>query len=339
MTTHPSIEDLSQWVRERIYPLVQSPAIRSFTVQGKKLFVLKLPPGAHKPYSYCDPATKALTFFKKSAGSVHELNPNEIRGLYETAILEQAHLIVGAQRPAPSSDDRISSYQKIAKAKLEDIDNFGFLGMYTLPSIATDIPVSALQDFLQSHRHSFSEFLRYARTIEAFQDGVFVSYRPRALGDIKSTAGLTLCQDGFVALDSQMDPDMNRPKQLHAGWMTYETQRHLQMTKALLAGQVDADVRFVMELELSKDFELMFSTEFGSGFYTAQYTGDHHPIKRTVSWTDIHDHDGPKRNIVMPVVQDIMDEVGRIFGLSKAPARLWSSEGYMTYVKGLESQR
>jgi hypothetical protein len=243
-------------------------------------------------------------------------------------------------QPVLSSDDRISKHQKIAKAKLEDIDNLGFLGMYTLPGTAVDIPVSALQDFLQSHRNSFSEFLRYFDAIEAFQDGLFVSCRPRALGAIKSTAGLTLYREGFVALDSQMDTVMDRPKQLHSGWLTYETQRHLQLTKALLAGQGVADVRFVLELGLSKDFQLMFGTEFvGSSFHTAQYTGDHHPIKRTVVLADIHDYDGPKRNIVMPAVQDIMDEVGRIFGLSQAPARLWDSDGYMTFVKGLENQR
>src|SRR2546428_11809117 len=66
--TCPSIEDLSQWTRERIYPLIQSPAIRSFKVDGKTMFILKVPAGVNTPYSYCDPATKALTFFKKSAG-------------------------------------------------------------------------------------------------------------------------------------------------------------------------------------------------------------------------------------------------------------------------------
>src|SRR5262249_25129130 len=162
-----------------IYPLVQSPAIRPFTVHNKTLFVLKVPQGAHKPYSYCDPATKALTFFKKSSGGVHELNPNEIRDLYQSAILEQAQLIAGTQQPIPgtqqpatsSSDARIKQHQKIVRTKLEDVENFGFLGMYSLPGQAVDIPVAALQDFVQAHRSSFSEFLRYSRAIESFQDG------------------------------------------------------------------------------------------------------------------------------------------------------------------------
>ena len=183
-----------------------------------------------------------------------------------------------------------------------------------LPSIDIDISVKELQQFVDSHRWDFSEFLRYIAAIEPFQDGLFIAYRPRSISkDIKATAGITLHRGGLVALDSQTDPLMDKDKHIHAGWLTYEIQRHLQLTKALLGGHAVTGIRFVLQFELSSGFQLMFSTEFGgSSFYTAQYTGDHHLIERNISLADIYDHAGSKRNIVMPVVQNIMDEIGRI---------------------------
>jgi hypothetical protein len=54
--------------------------------------------------------------------------------------------------------------------------------------------------------------------------------------------------------------------------------------------------------------------------------------------SEIHDYDGDKRNVVIPIVADMMDEVFRIFGLSAASG-LWDENGRLTYVKGLENQR
>jgi len=59
-----------------------------------------------------------------------------------------------------------------------------------------------------------------------------------------------------------------------------------------------------------------------------------------VALSEIHDHDKGKRNIVMNVVRDIVDEVYRIFGFSKAGTPpLWNEQGYLLYVKGLENVR
>jgi hypothetical protein len=74
---------------------------------------------------------------------------------------------------------------------------------------------------------------------------------------------------------------------------------------------------------------------WSEGHYTP-----HQPIHREVELSAIHDYDGDKRNIVLNVVRDIIDEVYRIFGFSKAGSpRLWDENGYLLYVKGLENQR
>jgi hypothetical protein len=41
----------------------------------------------------------------------------------------------------------------------------------------------------------------------------------------------------------------------------------------------------------------------------------------------------------MPLVKDMMDEICRIFGFSKTPPGAWDEKGYLSFVKGLESQR
>lgn len=73
--------------------------------------------------------------------------------------------------------------------------------------------------------------------------------------------------------------------------------------------------------------------------YVSQYTGAHHPIEKDVNLLDIHKYDGEKRNTVMPVVKEIMDEVCRIFGFSKTLIGVWDEQGKLGYVKNLENQR
>jgi hypothetical protein len=225
------------------------------------------------------------------------------------------------------------------KVKLENCQDFGFLGIYSKPKQRTEIPVEHLIDFLEKHRNHFSESMRYYRDLEPLQDGVSVGYFPRAIrDDIKSTWRLTVYKDGLVALDSQADSLMDKNKVLHPYWLSYELQRHFQLSKALLE---DFDVEFlhlVVELDNIEDFSLSFETNPLLG--QSLYSDGHHPIERLVRLSEIHAYNSPERNIAIPVVKDIMDEVCRIFGFSKTPPGVWDQMGRLTYVApGLERQR
>jgi hypothetical protein len=70
-----------------------------------------------------------------------------------------------------------------------------------------------------------------------------------------------------------------------------------------------------------------------------RYSGAHHPVEKDVNLADISRWDGPDRNIVIPDVKGIMDEVYRIFGAPKTTHRLWDEKGYLIYVRGLEGTR
>jgi hypothetical protein len=347
LACNPSAEDLSQWVKERIHPLVTSPAVRFFEVQGMKVAIFKIPPGVNKPYCYYDPSAKSLSVFKKTAGGIAEVAPDEIWEFFRTQIIEQAAKILRAaelQGGTPHTaltidEDRLRVRQDPMKAKLENCRDYGFLGIYSQPEVPIDIPLADLNTFLEVHRNHFSESMRYNRGHEPLQDGVSVGYYPRAIrNDIKSTSRLTLYRDGLVALDSQADTLMDKNKTLHPYWLSYELQRHLQLSKTLLEHYQVKTVHLVIELDNIEDFSLSF--ERNPLFGQSSYSGGHHPIERHVPLLGVHAYDSPERNIVIPVVKDIMDEICRIFGLSKTPPGVWDQKGWLTYVgPGLENLR
>jgi len=347
LACHPRPEDLSQWVKERIHPLVTSPAVRFFEVQGMKVAIFKIPPGVNKPYCYHDPSAKSLSVFKKTAGGIAEVAPDEFREFFRTQMIEQAAKILRAaelqgrtRRTALTIDEgRLKARQDSMKAKLENCKDFGFLGIYSQPDVPIEIPFEDLSRFLEVHRNHFSESMRYSRGPEPLQGGASVGYYPRAIrDDIKSTWRLTLYKDGLVALDLQADPLMDKNKTLHPYWLSYELQRHLQLSKALLEHYHVETVDLVVQLQNIEDFSLSFETNPGLG--QSPYSGGHYPIDRRVRLSEVHPYDSTQRNIVVPVVKDIMDEICRIFGFSKTPPGVWDQKGGLTYVApGLENRR
>ncbi len=345
LAVHPRLEDLSQWVKERIHPLLTSPAIRFFQVAGKKVAVLKIPPGVNKPYCYCEPPNNAITYFKKTSGGIVELSPDEVREFHRTHIIDQATRILraaesqGAISPGSAAalrPEKLKKHRDLIQAKLENVSDFGFVELCTWPVNSVEIPVNVLREFLEQHRFHFTEMLRYSLNIEMLQDGVSLGYFPNAIRqDTKSTMRTTLYKDGLVAADAQADTFMEGNHTLHTGWLSYELQRHLQLAKALLKEHGVSRVHLAIDFEQIEDFSIAMDFRWSEGHYSP-----HEPIRREVELSDIHDYNGDKRNIVMDVVRDIIDEVYRIFGFTKAGApKLWDDSGYILYVKGLENQR
>ena len=337
----PSSEDLSQWVRERIHPLVSSPAIRFFQIDGKTIAILKVPQGMNKPYCYCDGPTSGVTYFKKTAGGVAELSPDEIREFHRTHIIDQAKRVLqslerGTKVGSTLGPVSLQNHKQFVLPKLENVNDYGLVSFCAWPSVTVDIPVDRLREFMEHHRFRFSETLRYSPNVEFTQTGVSVGYFPRSIRkDIRSTCRTTLYRDGLIAFDAQVDTFMEGRRGLHAGWLCYELQRHLQLAKSLLEDQGVSAIHAVLDFEHIEEFAIAMDFRWSEGHYTP-----HEPIKREVELSKIHDQDGEKRNIVMDVVKDIVNEVYRIFGFSKAGSpRLWDENGYLLYVKGLENQR
>jgi hypothetical protein len=346
LTNHPSVEDLSLWVKDTVHPLVASPAVRFFEVMDRKVAIFKIPAGVNKPYAYCDPGGRSLTYFKKTAGGIVELSPDEVKEFYRTQIIEQAHTTLRATgsrafpalRAATSESDVASKRAKDAVSRLEDPKDYGLVEIYCAPVGDVAIAVSELENFVRLHQLHFSESMRYFREVEVRQDGVSVAYFPSAIRkDAKSTVRISLYRDGATSFNALADTFLRGDRELHSGWLSYELQRHLQLSKALLADRT-TQIYLTLNLGYIAAFRLGIMAD-RLGMQHASYTGSHEPITRRVALADIYDYDGNNRNTAMPVVQDIMKEVGSIFGLSQAPINLWDGNGYLTFIKGVEGQR
>jgi hypothetical protein len=314
--------------------------------------ILKVPDGSNKPYCYYDPPTHGVWYFKRTGSSIAELTPDEIREFYRTCFTEQVDSFLreaefrgGIEaRNVAVRKRRLKRHQRWVKTKLENPKEFGFVGVYTLPVRTVEIPWKDLNEFLTLHRSRFSSELSRSGEPERVQNGVSAGYFPRAIRqDIKSTHRTTLYTDGLVALDSQADPLMDSAsrglgKILHPYWLSYELQRHLQLSRAILEPRNVDRADLVVEFENIEDFSMGFQ---GSSSYvdTSPYSGFHLPIEREVNLSEVYKYDdADRRNIAMPTVKDIMDEVCRIFGNAQPPG-LWDEKGYLTYVKGAENTR
>ena len=348
LTRHPTLEDLSQWVKERVHPLIASPSIRFFDVQGRKIAIIKVPAGVNKPYCYYEPSTKSLSHFKKTAGGIAELTPEEVRESYRTHMIEQASIILRASELQEGvgvtrrerKEHRLKPHQSMVKPKLENAKDYGFVGIYCLPLQRVDLTTERLNTFMLQHKFEFSEIMRYYDNVEQFQNGVSVGYFPRSIRqDIRSTARITLYRDGLIAFDAQADHLMDKDRNLNPYWLAYEIQRHLQLSRAALEDFNLESVRVIVELDNIEDFSMSLHAGYLDDGYVSQYTGVHHPIENDVNLLDIHEYDGEKRNIVMPVVKEIIHEVCRIFGFSKTLHGVWDKQGKLGYVKGLEGRR
>jgi predicted HTH transcriptional regulator len=94
VSSSPSIEDISQWVNERIYPLPPPVGVRTFAVLGRMVVVSRVPAGNDKPYAYYDPATRITKYFQRSAGGIRELKASEIRDFFRESLVGQASIML-----------------------------------------------------------------------------------------------------------------------------------------------------------------------------------------------------------------------------------------------------
>ncbi len=234
---------------------------------------------------------------------------------------------------------RLRKHREIILPKLESVKEYGLLEIGCSPIQHAEIPISNLEEFLQRNRLQFSESMRHFGAVEIAQSAVAVGYSPRGIrADTKNTVRFTFYRDGMVVFDGLPDTFLGKDRRLHAGWVAYELQRQLQLAKAVLKDSEVRAIMVVIRLEHIHSLPMGFPAPDGQWMQDHRYVGPHEPISRVIKLSEIHDHDGEMRNTVMPAVVDIMDEISRIYGQSKA-RNLWDENGTLLYVRGLEKQR
>ncbi len=243
----------------------------------------------------------------------------------------------------PDLDSRLAKHKAWAIPKLENTAALGHIGIYCFPYQSISISVRELEELAAKCQNGFSAALGHCNQPEPFQLGISLGRYPRTISaDIKSTQRFTLYRDGLIAFDALADLGIGMAgpevaNALNPYWLSYEIQRHLQLVKAALGTHGVGRLRTIVELDGIEGFSLRVGVRtlpFATTEYP--YSGIHVPISRDVDMPDIHAHDGPKRNIIMQPVRDIMEEVFGMFGLSPAQGNVSDEDGTLIYVKGLE---
>src|SRR5258706_8570273 len=96
-----------------------------------------------------------------------ELRPDDVRELYRSAIIEQSERILRAsalqsgQSPPSSPDATVTKHKAFVIPKLENVADFGHVGIYCLPYDSVTISVADLEKFVADHRFRFSEVMRF----------------------------------------------------------------------------------------------------------------------------------------------------------------------------------
>lgn len=234
---------------------------------------------------------------------------------------------------------RLLKHRETVLPKLENVSEYGLLEIGCFPVQHAEVPVSNLEEFLLRNRLQFSESMRHFRAVEITQSAIAVGYSPLGIrSDTKNTVRFTFYRDGMVVFDGLPDTFLGKDRRLHAGWVAYELQRQLQLAKALVKGSEVRSIAVVIHLEHIQSLPLGLPGPSGQWMEDHRYVGPHELISRVIKVSEIHDHDGEMRNVVMPAVGDILDEISRIYGQSKA-RNLWDENGRLLYVRGLENQR
>ena len=344
---------MSEWAKNFIAPLLQSPSIREFNVVGKNVVLIKVPSGNNKPYLFCNPSSGEFSIFVRTSGGTALLPPHQIKDFFREVITGEALATYQAlskeeeAKPAGKGMEKedlaaaLEPRQSRNIAKLEDPQGYGYFGIYCLPENKVTIDLSDIERFFINHRTDFSEAIRFFDQPEVEQDCVSVGFYPRAIRkDIKSTSRVTCYGDGITSLDAQLDFLMDKGKVLHIYWAAYEIQRQLQFTKAMLASYRVKTIHVVVDLKYISEHKIIFNPDSPINIVESPYSGYHRPIiLKDLKLDDIYDYNGTKRNVTMPVVKQIVNKICTIFGLSKALPGVWDEEGYLVYVRGLESHR
>jgi len=324
---------LQGWIKERIHRKVYVP-IRIFDIASKKILVVKIPPGKRKPYAYYDPSAKSYIYIRKSTGRIDFLKLEEIESLYYENLVESANKLQSLNSHSPKESrnaikDRIKSHQEYIIPKLENIKDYGYWYLYCYPNKTVSIEEKHLKVTFLDISKKYCEALNLSPNTETIQEGYSRGYFPDMIReDIKSTCRTTCYNNGFIALDSQVDITLENNNLINLHSFTYYIQRHLQLCKEILESYCD-EVHYWLNFEYINSFSVPIGGSFVREKYS--YQGYHKPIKGIVKIANIPGRD--LWNKASPTVIEIVRKIARIFGLRDLPTGILDSEGIINYSK------
>jgi len=231
-----------------------------------------------------------------------------------------------------TGDERIKRHEKLVSNLLQDRDSRGYYAMYSIIHPRIQIPIKQIRDTFLNIGRTYTESLTYADAPITHPDGYSRIYKCRDEKRNLVNSQITTCYfDGLIVTDGYIDLFCEGNDGLNPNWLFYRIQRHLQLSGEILAGLTD-DFGFILSFQHLEKFKWEI---FRSHRVDARlpYSGYYHDIIHYINMSDIHGRD--KWNIKMDIVEKIMIDVARIFGMDTLPQEYWNDKGELDYSHGI----
>lgn len=194
---------------------------------------------------------------------------------------------------------------------IENTTSYGSLSIYAFPSeLSEPLHIPDVRNVFRGGQR-FSEVFFHADQDILLQNAITRAYYPRGIDEnIKSSTRWTVYTDGFCALDSQLDHLFSENQNLNPVWLSYEIQRTLQLFYFILNGH-STHISLLLNLGNLSGWKI---EEYDYRHTKHPFTGRSLPIEKIIELDTIY-HDNENWSNVMPVVEEIIDEVATMFGL------------------------
>lgn len=231
-----------------------------------------------------------------------------------------------------SNDYRYLRHTKLIQKYLPYIEDYGYYGLYSFTLHEVKINEERMKDTILNPSKKYSEIVNLSKRTDSHQYGYTKSYEAERTQRNNNTSQLVTCYiDGCVVSDGYLDVFMETNNGFNPHWFMYEVQRHLELTKEVLSGLIDEILCIVTFKGIEKFEWELYRIHHISG--KMPYAGYPEDIVRNIKLDEIHGRDN--WNIKMGIVEDILLEVARIFGLDRLPQKYWDEKtGEILYAKG-----
>lgn len=229
-------------------------------------------------------------------------------------------------------DKRFHRHLLYTSNLLPNKENRGYYALCSITLPPKSIPIERLKSTFLSLDLVYSEALSHSSLPVTHSNGYSRIYQTKDENAKSVNSQITTCYlDGLIVTDGYIDIFCEGQDGLNPNWMFYKIQRHLQLSGEVFQDYVDKFL-FVMILENIDIFKWeIFRHE--NVFEKMPYTGYHDDICSEISMSEIHSRD--KWNRKMDIVEPILTEVARIFGMDSLPQKYWLENGELDYSSGM----
>lgn len=229
-------------------------------------------------------------------------------------------------------DFRYRRHEDFIRALLPNKNKYGYYAISSIKNPSIKVPTERLKATFLNLNKTYTEALSYSQRPIAHPDGYSRIYEVRNGTDDPGNSQITTCYfDGLIVTDGYIDIFCEGKDGLNPNWFFYKIQRHLQLSKEIFQDLID---NFIFNISFQYLEKFKWEIYRGGHLYKAiPYVGYYHDIISEVNISDIHGRD--KWNIKMDIVEGIMIEVARIYGMEQLPQPYWLDNQELDYSHGM----